>query len=227
MSLDGVATKQQKVNKAAEALYKIYRAGGKLPPGVNFNGPLADKPEGPGWEKIKKKLLADHKKHATMADLQDSIAKIVLKNGSAAEKAAEQATGKEAKRTASSFAYQQQLQSLMATQKEQYALQENSLGLSDQEIQKRQEMIRLDQEYNRELSRITRDHTRGQINDQQYHDQISALNDYYSQMQTITEDHFKRMDTARQSWLTGLTRGLAQVRDNGLNQAAQMTDAVT
>lgn len=165
--------------------------------------------------------------HAALADLQDAASKMILKNGGAAQKGIEQATGTDAKRTASTIAYQQQLQSLMATQKEQYALQENSLGLSDQEIQKQQAKIQLDQEYNRELSRITRDRNRGQISPDQFQTQLDALNNYYSQMQTITEDHFKKMDDARQSWLTGLQRGLAQVRDNGLNQAAQMTDLVT
>lgn len=39
ISLDGVLTKEQKVTKAAEALYKVHLAGGKLPAGVDFNGP--------------------------------------------------------------------------------------------------------------------------------------------------------------------------------------------
>ena len=61
ISLDGYKSKQDKVNAAAEAFYAIHLAGGKLPAGVDFNGPTADLPEGAGWNKIKDQLL--HGKH--------------------------------------------------------------------------------------------------------------------------------------------------------------------
>ena len=64
ISLDGVKTKTDKVTAAAEALYKVHLAGGKLPAGVDFNGPQADAPEGAGWDRIKKQLLYGNKKQA-------------------------------------------------------------------------------------------------------------------------------------------------------------------
>lgn len=51
-SLDRAKQRQDALNKAAEDLYKIHLAGGQLPAGVNFNGPVADMPQGAGWEKI-------------------------------------------------------------------------------------------------------------------------------------------------------------------------------
>lgn len=57
ISLDGVKSKTDKVAAAAAALYAIHLAGGKLPAGVDFNGPAADIPEGAGWNKIKDQLL--------------------------------------------------------------------------------------------------------------------------------------------------------------------------
>lgn len=55
-SLDKTAVAQKKIKKAAEDLYAIYQAGGKLPQGINFNGPVADIPVGPGWDKLKAKI---------------------------------------------------------------------------------------------------------------------------------------------------------------------------
>lgn len=64
ISLDGLKSKQDKVNEAAAAFYAIHLAGGKLPAGVNFDGPTADIPQGTGWDKIKAGLLSGHKKMA-------------------------------------------------------------------------------------------------------------------------------------------------------------------
>lgn len=60
ISLDGLKSKQDKVNEAAKAFYAIHLAGGKLPAGVDFNGHTADMPEGAGWDKIKAGLLGGH-----------------------------------------------------------------------------------------------------------------------------------------------------------------------
>ncbi|TPG50670.1 phage tail tape measure protein [Rhodanobacter glycinis] len=55
ITLDGLKTKQEKVNDAAAALYKAHLAGVNFP-GVNFNGSAADLPQGAGWDAIVKKL---------------------------------------------------------------------------------------------------------------------------------------------------------------------------
>ncbi|MBR0346975.1 MAG: phage tail tape measure protein, partial [Rudaea sp.] len=56
-TFDKTAAAQEKINKAAADLYKIYIGGGKLPEGVRFDGPVADVPVGPGWDKLKTKIL--------------------------------------------------------------------------------------------------------------------------------------------------------------------------
>ncbi|MEI7036431.1 phage tail length tape measure family protein [Fulvimonas yonginensis] len=55
-SLDRAKQRQDALNEAAENLYKIHLAGGKLPEGVNFEGPQADMPQGPGWDRLKKAI---------------------------------------------------------------------------------------------------------------------------------------------------------------------------
>lgn len=55
-SLDKAKERQDALNKAANDLYKISLAGGKLPEGINFNGPAADVPQGPGWEKLQAEI---------------------------------------------------------------------------------------------------------------------------------------------------------------------------
>jgi lambda family phage tail tape measure protein len=55
ITMDGLKTKQEKVNEAAAALYKAHLAGVNFP-GVNFNGSAADLPQGAGWDAIVKKL---------------------------------------------------------------------------------------------------------------------------------------------------------------------------
>lgn len=55
-SLDRAKQRQDALNKAAADLYKIQLAGGKLPEGINFNGPAADMPQGAGWDKLKAEI---------------------------------------------------------------------------------------------------------------------------------------------------------------------------
>jgi phage-related minor tail protein len=55
-SIDKTAAAQQRVKQAADALYKMHLAGGNLPAGISFDGPVADVPVGPGWDKLKAKL---------------------------------------------------------------------------------------------------------------------------------------------------------------------------
>lgn len=61
INLDGIKNKQDKVREAATALFNIWRAGGQLPKGVSFTGPIADVPVGAGWDKIKAQLLGGGK----------------------------------------------------------------------------------------------------------------------------------------------------------------------
>ncbi len=55
-SLDRAKQRQEALNKASLDLYKIHLAGGKLPEGINFDGPTADTPQGAGWVKLKAEI---------------------------------------------------------------------------------------------------------------------------------------------------------------------------
>gem|GEM_PF-1640744 len=55
---DKVEAKQRALKEAAQALYEIHAGGGTLPAGINFDGPVADAPQGPGWEKLKAQILS-------------------------------------------------------------------------------------------------------------------------------------------------------------------------
>ncbi|MEO5626921.1 MAG: phage tail length tape measure family protein [Dokdonella sp.] len=66
-SLDKAKQKQLALNEAAADLYKINSSGGKLPAGVNFDGPIADQPQGPGWQKIQDEITAKYGDHGKAA----------------------------------------------------------------------------------------------------------------------------------------------------------------
>ncbi len=83
ISLDGYKNKQDKVNAAAEAFYKIWLAGGKLPAGMTFAGSATGTPmpQGAAWEKIKDQLLHGTGHHAdpaatALATFQSQVASL-------------------------------------------------------------------------------------------------------------------------------------------------------
>ncbi|MGA7439511.1 MAG: phage tail length tape measure family protein, partial [Luteibacter sp.] len=55
-SLDRAKQRTDALAKASEDLYKIHLAGGKLPEGINFDGPVADVPQGPGWDRLQAEI---------------------------------------------------------------------------------------------------------------------------------------------------------------------------
>ncbi|KAF1009057.1 MAG: hypothetical protein GAK28_00690 [Luteibacter sp.] len=89
-SLDKAVERQNALNKAATALYNTHLAGGKLPDGVNFNGPVADEPQGPGWDRIRteiNKRYADPKVKDTsnaLAEAQKQLQEQILGLGNTA-----------------------------------------------------------------------------------------------------------------------------------------------
>lgn len=79
---DKTSAKQKELAKAAQDLYEIHRAGGQLPPGINFDGDAADAPQGPGWDALKAKILDTGKaaKQAARELLAESNAMDSLSN---------------------------------------------------------------------------------------------------------------------------------------------------
>jgi hypothetical protein len=74
-SLDKNRAAQERVNKAAADLYKIHKAGGQLPEGISFSGPLADVPVGPGWDKLQAKLTENKQAARDLAKQQRDLAR--------------------------------------------------------------------------------------------------------------------------------------------------------
>jgi phage-related minor tail protein len=55
-SIDKAKERTDALAKAADDLYKIHLAGGKLPEGINFDGAAADVPQGPGWDRLQAEI---------------------------------------------------------------------------------------------------------------------------------------------------------------------------
>lgn len=218
ISLDGLKNKQDKVNAAAAAFYAIHLAGGKLPDGVDFNGPAADTPEGPGWEKIKAGLLAAKrpKKDPEVSAFSTFQSQVdALDTNHAAETQAEK-------------------QYADAIDKKNAALQQSidnqvaSVGMGAKEYQRSQQIT---QQYTDEANALSQLALKrqmgvagqsGGISQSQYEVDVAKVKEGTDQAVQILTDGYARVDAAQADWHNGAKAALKDYADAAMNVAAQV-----
>lgn len=232
IGLDGVKTKADKVKEAATALWNVWRAGGQLPKGVSFTGPIADVPVGPGWDAIKSKLLSDGHSRKPK-DNSDKLRQMALDDFQKEIEAQGKLDDAQQKSADEVKAFTANLDAQLQTRKQVLALQVAEVGMGTKEAQQQQELLTLQQQYESKQAQLDRehaDHSRG-MTDEAYAEESAALKAHYDADVALTKQHYAEMDQAQANWVNGAIAAMQNWADQGANVADQtkslFTDAFT
>jgi phage-related minor tail protein len=123
-------------------------------------------------------------------------------------------------------AYQNSLDDMLATRKQQIALQVESVGMGQKEFAQRQELIRIDDEYNRKLAQLDRSYEQeattlaanGQLDrlaeaKAAYETQRAALKQHYGDMAKDTVQGYVDLATAQGNGLNGMKAAMQDFID--------------
>lgn len=196
---DGVA---QKLNQSQQALAK-------------WEQEIAD-------IKTKKVLTADQK--SLLAHEQALTNQ--YKTNAALETALE-LKAKAAKEDQKLLAFQENLSSQLASAKTGLSNNLAGIGLGDQQRQRLQEQLSIQQSYQSQLDRLESQHNKGQISDSLYIKETQALQSALDQRLAMQTNFYEAEDEARSDWTLGASSAFQNYLDQAKDVAGQAKSAFT
>ena len=97
-------------------------------------------------------------------------------------------------------------------------------GLSDQQRKRLQEDLKIQQDYQDKLEKLSRDRSRNQISDSVYQQETQILNDALATRLQKQEDFYRKEDALRGDWSNGVSRAWRNYVDEA-SDAAGMTES--
>jgi lambda family phage tail tape measure protein len=94
-------------------------------------------------------------------------------------------------------------------------------GLGDQQKQRLQEQLSIQQSYQSQLDRLESQHNKGQISDDLYSKETSSLQSALDQRLSMQTNYYKDLDAAQADWSLGASSAYQDYMDSARNVAAQ------
>jgi len=132
-----------------------------------------------------------------------------------------------AKQNAADAAYKAQLDQQLATRKDAIDLQVASVGMGQQEYQQYQDLNQVYQDFDRELARLNKERDAGNISIDQYNTRLAELKQNEYETVAAVVDGYKRMNSAREDWMNGLTASWQNYIDQGKDVAGMTAQTFT
>ncbi len=129
--------------------------------------------------------------------------------------------------SAADRAYNEQLNQQLATRKAAIALQVESVGMGDKEVQRMQQLDQVYQQFNRQLAQLNRERDAGSISDAQYSNRLAMLRQNELATVSAMNNGFAQMDQAQSKWQNGFSSALANLQDQSANVAGQVNGLFT
>lgn len=98
------------------------------------------------------------------------------------------------------------LDAKLATNQQKYADRILGAGMGDTERERMRERLSLQQEYNRELDKLTRSRNEEKIGQSEYDKSTAALKDNLRQQKEALEQNYRDIDAAQSNWVNGANR---------------------
>lgn len=124
-------------------------------------------------------------------------------------------------------AYQQNLQSEIQSQQQQYGDALANFGMGDRARERQGERNGIERDVQRGRDRSTSDFTSGSISQEEYDSQIEMLDEQLSTRLQMMEDYYAREDEMRGDWTKGWDEAWANWSDQVSDIAGQMEDMFT
>lgn len=100
-------------------------------------------------------------------------------------------------------------------------------GLGDQQKQRLQEQLSIQQSYQSQLDRLESQHNKGQISDSLYAQETAALKSALDQRMTMQTKYYDDLDAAQADWSLGASSAYQDYMDSAKNVAAQSKSLFT
>lgn len=114
---------------------------------------------------------------------------------------------------------QASLDSKLATNQQKYADRILGAGMGDTERERMRERLALQQEYNREIDKLTRSRNEGNIEQSEYEKSTEQFKANLAQQKEALEQNYRDMDAAQSNWLNGASRAWDNYLAEGRNVA--------
>ncbi|WP_162198673.1 phage tail tape measure protein [Rheinheimera mesophila] len=124
-------------------------------------------------------------------------------------------------------AYQQNLQSEIQAQQQQYGDALANFGMGDRARERQGERNSIERDVQRSRDRSTSDFATGSISKEEYDSQIEMLDEQLSTRLQMMEDYYAREDEMRGDWTNGWDEAWANWSDQVSDIAGQMEDMFT
>lgn len=107
---------------------------------------------------------------------------------------------------------------------EQYQIQLGLLGLSDRQRQIESERLEINRDITRQKQEAFKQLQAGDIDDSQYQDQITALDDHLKQRLDLFDSYYSQLSEREGDWSVGAMTAMQNYIDNAKDIAGQMED---
>ena len=114
---------------------------------------------------------------------------------------------------------QDSLDSKLAANQQKYADRVLGAGMGDTERERMRERLSLQQEYNRELDKLTRSRNEGNIDQSEFDKSTTKLKDNLRQQKEALEQNYRDMDAAQSNWVNGASAAWSNYLAEGKNVA--------
>ncbi len=175
--------------------------------------------------KSKKTLTADQKSLLANADLYTAQ----LKKNAALE-AENTLKERSLEKDRKLAAFQQNLSAQLVTAQRGLDLSASGAGLGDQEKQRLQEQLNIQQSYQSQKDKLTSDYNKSgkdQISTDLYTQETTALDNALNQRLAMQQNYYSQVDKAQADWTNGFTAANQNYLDNAKNIAGQTQSAFT
>ncbi|WP_455921823.1 phage tail tape measure protein [Pseudomonas putida] len=172
--------------------------------------------------KSKKTLTADQKSLLANADI---ITAQIKKNAALEQEVTLRKRSTE--ETQKLAAFQDNLNSQLTTAQRALAITAGGAGLGDQQKQRLQEQLNIQQQYQAQQDRLEAQHNKGEISDGLYNDETASLKDALDKRLALQQGYYQDVDKAQSDWTNGASAAWANYLADGRNVAKQTQAAFT
>lgn len=157
------------------------------------------------------------------ADLAKVQAQVAVATENVNQKFAREADQLKQKNTDAVNAYKASLQDMLETRKSQVALQVASIGMGQKEASQQEELIRIDEDYNRKKASLLRQqqNSTSSLQKEFFQEQIDALDKYHADTIRVVTKGWAARQAAEANGMNGVKAAIADFLDDQKNSAAQ------
>jgi lambda family phage tail tape measure protein len=131
-----------------------------------------------------------------------------------------------AKATVELSSYREAMKQRLETDRQALDLQVQSLGMGQHQIDLQRQLIEVQKDADRDLTRLNDPANRAALTDEEYQDRLKAIKDYEDQRTQLIYDADAKIQAARQDWVLGARRAIDDINYEASDTATSFANLV-